>query len=107
MKEETSHKYSKIAKFYDIFEWPIEKLVFEKLRKKAVSYAYGKVLEVGVGTGKNLLYYDKHVNLTAIDFSSGMLDIAKNKKVALKNLKLYEMNVQNLQFEDNTFDTIV
>ncbi|WP_415405713.1 class I SAM-dependent methyltransferase [Sulfurovum sp. CS9] len=109
MKEDTSQKYSRIAKLYDLFEWPIEKLLFKKLRKEAVSYAYDHVLEVGIGTGKNLPYYNKNINLTAIDFSPGMLEIAKNKKteVNLKAFKLYEMDVQDLKFEDDTFDTVI
>jgi len=109
MKEDTSQKYSSTAKLYDLFEWPIEKLLFKKLRKEAVSYAYGHVLEVGVGTGKNLPYYNKSVNLTAIDFSPGMLEVAKNRKteVDLKAFKLYEMDVQDLKFEDDTFDTAI
>lgn len=109
MKEDTSRKYSRIAKLYDLFEWPIEKLLFKKLRKEVVSYAYGHVLEVGIGTGKNLPYYNKSVNLTAIDFSPGMLEIAKNKKIEvdLKAFNLYEMDVQDLKFEDNKFDTVI
>ena len=61
MKEETSYKYSRIAKLYDLFEWPIETLLFKKLRKEALSYAYGNVLEVGVGTGKKLTYYNHSI----------------------------------------------
>ncbi len=109
MKEDTSRKYSRIAKLYDLFEWPIEKLLFKKLRKEAVSYAYGDVLEVGIGTGKNLPYYDKSVNLTAIDFSPGMLEIVKNKETELdlNVFRLHEMDVQDLEFEDDCFDTII
>jgi len=109
MKEDTSQKYSQIAKLYDLFEWPIEKLLFKILRKEAVLYASGHVLEVGVGTGKNLPYYNKSVDLAAIDFSPGMLEIAKNKKteVDLKAFTLYEMDVQDLKFEDTTFDTVI
>lgn len=109
MKEETSRKYSRIAKLYELFEWPMETLLFKKLRKEAVSYAYDHVLEVGVGTGKNLPYYNKTVDLTAIDFSPGMLEVARNKKteVDLKAFKLYEMDVQDLKFEDDTFDTVI
>jgi ubiquinone/menaquinone biosynthesis C-methylase UbiE len=69
MKENTSQKYSQIAKLYDLFEWPIEKLLFKKLRKEAVSYTYGHVLEVGVGTGKNLPYYNKNVDLPLTQLS--------------------------------------
>jgi ubiquinone/menaquinone biosynthesis C-methylase UbiE len=109
MKEETSHKYSRISKLYDLFEWPIETLLFKKLRKEALSYAYGHVLEVGIGTGKNLSFYNKNIDLTAIDFSPGMLEVAKNKntEVNLKTCNLYEMDVQELKFKDNTFDTVI
>jgi len=109
MRELTSRKYSRVAKLYDWFEWPIEKLVFKKLRKEAISYAYGNVLEVGVGTGKNLPYYNGNIDLTAIDFSPGMLEIARGRKreLELKDIELYEMDVQDLKFKDNTFDTVV
>ncbi len=67
------------------------------------------MLEVGVGTGKNLPYYNKDVDLTAIDFSPGMLEIAKSKKTEayLKVLNLYEMDIQDLKFKDDTFDTVI
>ncbi len=44
MEKDTAYKYSKIAKLYDMLEWPIEVLVFKKLRKEAVSYAYRLVI---------------------------------------------------------------
>lgn len=109
MRQDTAHKYSRIAKFYDLLEWPIEILVFKKLRKEAVSYASGHVLEVGIGTGKNLPYYKQNIDLTAIDFSPGMLQISEQRKTQMdiKTLHLYEMDVQNLKFEENTFDTVI
>lgn len=65
-------------------------LGFTKLRKKAVSLARGRVLELGVGTGLNLpLYYyfssdsvdnDSSVtSLTAVDLSTGMLSVAARR----------------------------
>lgn len=72
--------------------------------------AHGKVLEVGVGTGKNIPYYDiDSLELTAIDFSGGMLDIAKKKKSQFgwESLELIEMDVEDLKFDDESFDTIV
>ncbi len=55
------------------------------------------VLEVGVGTGKNLPYYPKGIRITAIDFSPGML--ARARKTAAKltaDVDLCEMDVQHL-----------
>jgi len=104
-----SEKYSRIAKAYDLLEWPIERLLFHKLRKEAIEYACDKTLEVGVGTGKNLSFYPESVELVAIDFSPGMLNIAekKAKGIDLKSLQLREMDVEHLDFTDNSFDVVV
>ncbi|MFT7823654.1 MAG: class I SAM-dependent methyltransferase [Sulfurimonas sp.] len=110
MPHETAKKYSNVSKIYDIIEWPMEQLLLKKMRKQAVALAKGKVLEVGAGTGKNFPYYDRdNVQLTAIDFSTGMLEIAKKRKVQMgwDDLKLMKMDVEHLVFEDNSFDTVV
>ncbi|MBC7094217.1 MULTISPECIES: class I SAM-dependent methyltransferase [Thermococcus] len=102
-------RYDKFSKIYDIFESPMEMMAFSKYRKKALSLVKGKVLEIGVGTGKNLLYYPPDVEVVGIDFSSGMLEKAeeKRKELGLKNVKLLLMDTQNMEFDDNTFDTVV
>ena len=66
-----------------------------------------QALEVGVGTGKNLPYYPREVEITAIDFSPGMLKRAR-KKASTDDLRvaLIEMDVQQLDFPDNYFDTV-
>ena len=109
MNQKTAEKYSRISQLYDTFEYPIERVLFQKLRTKAISYAQKNTLEVGVGTGKNLPYYDPDIILTAIDFSSGMLEVAhkKQKDVQVKHLQLYKMDVQQLAFDSNSFDTVV
>lgn len=110
MPDDTSIKYSRASKLYDIVEWPMEQLLFKRLREKAVGLARGRVLEVGAGTGKNFSYYDRSsVDLTAIDFSRGMLEIAKKREVQMgwDDLKLMKMDVEHLVFEDNSFDTVV
>jgi ubiquinone/menaquinone biosynthesis C-methylase UbiE len=79
-----------------------------KLRKTALAHASGKVLEIGVGTGKNFPYYPEGCDVTAIDFSPGMLARARKKlHLASVPVNLMEMDVQALQFPDNTFDTVV
>lgn len=61
-----------------------------------------------MGTGKNLTYYPAGCNVTGIDLSPGMLEKAKGKSRVL-NLpaKLLEMDVQNMEFSDKSFDTVV
>ena len=67
-----------------------------------------RVLEVGVGTGKNLSFYPKGVFISAIDFSPNML--AKAREAAQRlNLAVdfQEMDIQHLDFSDSIFDTVL
>lgn len=58
-------KYNRIGSKYDILESPLERY-FEPLRKKAVSLVRGKVLEIGIGTGKTLKYYPMMFSFTQL-----------------------------------------
>ncbi|MDH5184958.1 MAG: class I SAM-dependent methyltransferase, partial [Gammaproteobacteria bacterium] len=105
MSHKTARKYSRIAHFFDFCEFPIEYMVFRKLRSEVVSMAEGHVLEIGVGTGKNLAYYSSGVDVQAIDFSHGMLQRAVGKSIPEGcKVNFYEMDVQKLEFEENLFD---
>jgi ubiquinone/menaquinone biosynthesis C-methylase UbiE len=66
-----------------------------------------RALEVGVGTGKNLPYYPLGVDATAIDFSPRMLTYAKKTAFKLDiHVNFHLMDVQHLDFPDNSFDTV-
>jgi len=105
----TSEKYNRASKNYDLFELPAEKFLFSKIRKKAFRNIHGKILEIGIGTGKNLPYYPYDAEVTGIDFSTGMLGKAEIllSKLNLPNVSLFKMDAQNLMFEDDTFDFVI
>ena len=105
----TAQKYDRAAKNYDFSQQFIEKLLFGKLRTKAFKEISGKVIKIGVGTGKNLPYYTRDADVTAIDFSEKMLEKAKErrKNLHISNVTLLKMNAQNLRFNDNSFDTAI
>lgn len=109
MEPVTARKYSRIARLYDLMEWPMEYFWFARMRKEVVAYAQGETLEVGVGTGKNIPYYDKSIRLSAIDFSPGMLKIAiqRYQKYPFKKLEFYAMDVEQLSFSDKRFDRVI
>lgn len=71
-------RYAITAWFYDILDYPWE-LQYRKWRPELLGDLSGKVLEAGVGTGRNLEYYRPGVNLTAIDFSPAMLKKAAKR----------------------------
>lgn len=75
--------------------------IFDRIRGK-------RVLEVGVGTGKNLSYYPLDLSVDAIDISPRMLERARKRASGLDlSVKFQEMNVQELAFPDRVFDTIL
>lgn len=103
-----SKRYDRAARFFDMTEQMMEKGSMGKWRAAIWKEAKGKVLEVGVGTGKNIQYYPGEVDVTAIDFSPKMLERAKEKADKLgRKVDLRLMDVQNLEFPDETFDTII
>lgn len=101
-------RYNRIAGFYDILEAPMEHL-FSKWRRELLSNTSGKILEVGIGTGKNIAFYPENVSLTGIDFSPKMIEIT-NKKLRenpRSNTRIIQMDAEEMEFADNTFDTVV
>lgn len=106
--DQIRRRYNRIAYLYDSLEAPMEWLRFRSWRVRLRTAIAGpKALEVGVGTGKNLPYYPLDVDVTAIDFSPPMLAYAKKAAVKLDiHVNLHLMDVQHLDFPDNSFDTI-
>ncbi|MBM7855885.1 ubiquinone/menaquinone biosynthesis C-methylase UbiE [Desulfohalotomaculum tongense] len=102
--ETIKRRYNRTAFFYDWMDF----MISDSTRRKVLGMAKGKVLEVGVGTGKNLPLYPPECEVTGIDFSSEMLKRAM-ERVKKNNLKitLLEMDAQHMDFPDNTFDTVV
>jgi phosphatidylethanolamine/phosphatidyl-N-methylethanolamine N-methyltransferase len=88
-------------------------LVAAEGRKHAVELInrrQGRVLEVGVGTGLSLPAYARHLEIVGIDLSPEMLEKAHERveEERLTNVAgLHEMDAGNLQFPDNSFDTVV
>jgi phosphatidylethanolamine/phosphatidyl-N-methylethanolamine N-methyltransferase len=70
----------------------------------------GRVLEVGVGTGLSLPDYGRHLEIVGIDLSPEMLEKARERveEERLGNVTgLYEMDAGELEFDDESFDTVV
>lgn len=106
--ERIRKRYDRIAYFYDYLEKPMENMVLGKWRKHLFQEVKGKVLEVGVGTGKNIEHYHDAIEVTAIDFSQKMLLIAEKRAENLgKNVDLRKMDVQCMSFSDDTFDHVI
>lgn len=104
----TRQRYERIAPFYDLMEIVPERL-YASWRARLWSQVQGpQVLEIGVGTGKNMPYYPSSMQITALDLTPGMLSRARKRAKYLElepDLRLGDAQV--LEFEDESFDTVV
>ncbi len=65
-------------------EFPMERMAAQRWREKLFSRLEGqRILEVGVGTGKNLAHYPPGISVTAIDISERMLARARKRAIRL------------------------
>ena len=105
----TQARYNRIAPVYDLMEWFTERSTFQEWRRDLWSrLPAGRILEVGVGTGKNMPYYPRGAQVTAIDLSEGMLARAQRRAEGLDtDVDLRHMDVQRLAFPRDTFEAAV
>lgn len=106
--ELTRARYQRMSAIYDSMEGMAERR-YRPWREKLWAMATGpRVLEVGVGTGKNMPHWPKGTQMTAIDLTPGMLDIAHRRARELGlNADLRLGDAQALDFSDASFDTAV
>jgi ubiquinone/menaquinone biosynthesis C-methylase UbiE len=97
-----------MADRYDRMIATWERLLFVDGRQWVCSQARGDVLELGVGTGRNLDAYPRGVRLIGIDLSPAMLGLAKSRARQLGvDVDLQLGDAQALSFAAESFDTVV
>lgn len=104
----TQHRYDRIAPLYNVMEI-VPELIYKQWRKQIWSSVTGdRVLEIGVGTGKNLPYYPTDTTMIAVDLSSRMLRQAHPKTNSHNNqVGLSQMDGQVLGLQSSSFDIVV
>ncbi len=102
----TRSRYDRIAPVYDLLEWLPERGSMARWRKMQWSRVPpGRVLEVGVGTGKNMPHHPAGASVTAVDISPNMLArAARRAERQGRSITLLLMDAQALAFPDASFD---
>jgi len=111
-RERIRNVYERFAPRYDRCGWASEVFVLRRLRRNLIARVRGwpgcRILEVGMGTGINLPYYDRTCVVTGVDLSRAMLDRAVARAHRLgRQLTAEAMDLEHLAFGDATFDTVV
>ncbi len=101
-------RYDRIAPVYDLMELMNERRMRPWREKLWAQVLPVRVLEAGVGTGKNFEYHPKAALMTGIDFSPRMLERARQRAALLGDpIELRQMDVQAMEFADGSFDAVV
>jgi SAM-dependent methyltransferase len=105
--EQVRSYYDKAASGYDRRIGFVERILFGDGRRWVCSQAWGDVLEVAVGTGRNLRHYRPSVRLTGIELSPVMLDLARREATSLgRQADLRTGDAEALEFPDESFDSV-
>jgi ubiquinone/menaquinone biosynthesis C-methylase UbiE len=98
----------KSAHHYDRSMGLFERILFAGGREWACSQVSGDILEVAIGTGRNLPKYPADVRLTGIELSPQMLELARTRAAELeRKVDLRIGDAQALEFEAHSFDTVI
>ena len=100
--------YENIAWFYDLTFGPaLHPGRVDAIERMGIKTG-DRVLEVGVGTGINGALYPSDCSVTGIDFSGSMLEKAHDRiaRKGVRNVRLLEMDAQNMKFADDSFDIV-
>ena len=107
-KQDIQHKYEQFARWYDLVEGIPEVLGIYRLRRELLQNATGQILEVAAGTGKNLRYYPRGCQITAVDLTLAMLSRARRRALSLQlDISFGLMDAERLACRDHSFDTVV
>lgn len=101
-------KYNLTALFYDILDYPWER-IYKEWRPALLADVRGKVLEAGVGTGRNLRHYHHTVELVGLDLNDRMLRKARKRaKTSQCKIELIHEDATVMRSVDaNQFDWLV
>lgn len=104
----TIHIYQRIAAFYDLLDFPFEYGRYRSLRRLLFNGLGGRILDAGVGTGRNFAFYPSGSEVIGIDLSPAMLARARRRaRRSRVSVQLLEMDVTHLAFPDASFDAVV
>ena len=76
----TFERYQRIALLYDLLDLPFEYGRYRRIRRLLFQELSGRLLEAGVGTGRNFPFYPPGSTVVGIDISPAMLARADRRR---------------------------
>jgi len=101
-------RYQRVAPLYDLLDFPFERRRYRVLRPLIFQGLGGRLLDAGVGTGRNCAFYPPDAVVSGIDTSPAMLERAHRRcPIVSAAGRLYRMDVTELEFPTGSFDAAV
>lgn len=102
MFNEISHNYDLLNR---VLSMRVDNLWRKKLVKKCQPIEKSKILDIATGTGDLAITFHKKgaKNVTGLDLSQNMIEVAKKKN---SHIKFVKGDSENLTYDENTFDII-
>jgi ubiquinone/menaquinone biosynthesis C-methylase UbiE len=106
--ERVRHIQDKAAPRYDRQMGFFERILFAGGREWACAQLEGEVLEIAIGTGRNMALYPEDVRVTGVELSPEMLALARKRADELgAEVDLRLGDAQELEFDEASFDTVL
>lgn len=103
----TQKKWDKAAPLFDLMAGAGAEKRWEPFKRALFSKMDGRVLFAALGTGLDIAVFPPGQNITAIDISPKMLEVAAARIDAYPgDLQAEVMDVHELTFDDDSFDQI-
>ena len=106
--DDNRRRYRRIAPVYDLLDLPFEYARYRPLRSMLFAGLSGRLLDAGVGTGRNIPFYPPGAEVIGIDTSPEMLARAERRRARTGATGAFlERDVRATGFADGSFDGVV
>lgn len=106
MDDKTQRKWDAASRTFDLFTFADDRRLGPH-KRRLFTKLHGQTLAVAAGTGNDFKFFPPDQRIVAIDISPKMLERAARKATTYQGtIELQQMDVCQLEFADNTFDTV-
>src|SRR5260370_7395143 len=107
METRTQGKWDAASRNFDVFSYG-DDLRLGAHKQRLFAKMRGETLMLAAGTGNDFRFFPPGLSIIAIDISAKMLERAAKKAAVYQGrIDLRQMDACQLEFDDNTFDTIL
>lgn len=103
----TQGKWDRAARTYDLMNGHGPEIRWDPFKRRLFALMWGKILFVAVGTGQDIQFFPPGQDITGIDISERMLEVARPRAAAYPGtMGLRQIDIHDLDDPDGTYDQV-